>query len=304
MHTTLQSLITNNINALIYLPYSFVSITGIDAEKFLQGQFTCDVATISKEALQFGTVNSPKGRMYGLFKMARIENGFLIRLESSTVELFISNLSKYKVFFKCEIKKEEHLSAFAYTPLKSNEECFPKQDNQLIQYDSEFITRISNKQSLFEIWSSDLALNQQITNTDPETWFAIEAQLGIPELYSVTQDHFILQYLNLQELGAVNFKKGCYTGQEIIARMKFLGKLKKKMYLLSSPTKDKAEAGSDIFDENSKKCGVVVRSHWSISTGSITLGILNISYSDSEAKVYLSPEKKAPFNISQINYGS
>lgn len=304
MNTTLQSLTTNNINSLIYLPYSFVSITGVDAEKFLQGQFTCDVTTISKEVLQFGTVNSPKGRMYGLFKMARIENGFLIRLESSTVELFISNLSKYKIFFKCDIKKEEHLSVFAYSPLKSDEEYLPKQANQVIQSDSEFIARISNKQPLFEIWSPDLMLKQLITNTDAEIWFALEAQLGIPELYAVTQNHFILQYLNLQELGAVNFKKGCYTGQEIIARMKFLGKLKKKMYLLASPNKDIAEAGSDIYDENSKKCGVVVRSHWSDKTGSVTLGILNISYSDSDAKVYLTPEKKAPFNISQINYAT
>jgi len=302
MNTTLHSLITNNINTLIQLPYSFVTVTGIDAEKFLQGQFTCDVTATNVETLQFGTVNSPKGRMYGLFKMVRIENGFLIRLESSTVELFISNLSKYKVFFKCEIKREEHLSAFAYTPLKSNEEHLPIRVNQLIPTNAEFISCISHEQSLFEIWSSDQALNKLTTNTDPEIWFALEAQLGIPELYSATQDHFILQYLNLQELGAVSFKKGCYTGQEIIARLKFLGKLKKKMYLLSSPTKEVTEAGSDIYDENSKKCGVVVRSHWSDTTSSVTLGILNTSYSDSDAKVYLTPEKKAPFNISQINY--
>jgi len=304
MNTTLQSLITNNINTLIHLPYSFVSITGIDAEKFLQGQFTCDLTTTSNETLQFGTVNSPKGRMYGLFKITRIVDGFLIRLESSTVELLIRNLSKYKVFFKCEIKIEEHLSAFAYSPLKSNEEGFPERGNQLLHINSEFISRTSDKQSLFEIWSPDLSLRQLTTNTDPDIRFALEAQLGIPELYSATQDHFILQFLNLQELGAVSFKKGCYTGQEIIARMKFLGKLKKKMYLLSSSTKEVAEAGSDIYDENSKKCGVIVRSHWSETTGSITLGILNTSYSDNDAKVYLTPEKNTAFNVSQINYGT
>jgi len=84
--------------------------------------------------------------------------------------------------------------------------------------------------------------------------------------------------------------------------LKFLGKLKKKMYLLSSPIKEIAKAGSDIYDENSKRCGVIVRSHWSDTTNSITLGILNTSYSDSDAKVYLTPEKKAPFNVTQINY--
>mgnify|MGYP000659734993 CR=1 FL=1 len=302
MNTTLHSLITNNINTLIRLPYSFVTITGIDAEKFLQGQFTCDIATITNEGLQFGTVNSPKGRMYGLFKIARIENGYLIRLETSTVEQFMTNISKYKVFFKCEIKINEHFSSYAYAPITNDDKNLPKRLNQLLKTDSEFVVRISENQSLFEIWSTDLTLAELTTNNDPESWFALETQLGIPELYSVTQDRFILQFLNLQELGAVSFKKGCYTGQEIIARMKFLGKLKKKMYLLSSSNKEIAEAGSDIYDENSKKCGLVVRSHWSDTTGSVTLGILNTSYSDSDDKVYLTPEKKYPFSVSQIGY--
>ncbi|MFT7185392.1 MAG: folate-binding protein YgfZ [Pseudohongiellaceae bacterium] len=302
MNTTLQSLITNNINTLIRLPYSFLTITGIDAEKFLQGQFTSDLATITNDTIQFSTVNTPKGRMYGLFKIVRIESGFLIRLESSTLEQFLKNITKYKVFFKCEIKIEEQLLSFGYQALTSNEKNLPQQNNELQRTGSEFISRLSDKQALFEIWSSDLSLDKITTALDPEIWFAKEAQLGIPELYAATQDCFILQYLNLHELGAVSFKKGCYTGQEIIARMKFLGKLKKKMYLLSSPIKEIAEAGSNIYDDNGKKCGLVVRSHWSDQTGSVTLGILNTNYSDSVDKMYISPEKKAPFMISQINY--
>jgi folate-binding protein YgfZ len=303
MNTTLHSLITNNIKTLILLPYSFITITGIDAEKFLQGQFTCDMADVSNAAIQYGTVNSPKGRMYGLFKIVRIENGFLIRLETSTLELFLKNINKYKVFFKCDININEQLLSYAFQPKLCNEKNLILQDKQLQQTDSDFISCTSEKQSLFEIWSTDPNLGQFITNKDPENWFALEAQLGIPELYSATQDRFILQYLNLQELGAVSFKKGCYTGQEIIARMKFLGKLKKKMYLLSSPIKEIVAAGSDIYDENGKKCGSVIRSHWSETTGSVTLGILNTSYSDSENKVYLSHDNKSPFDVSQINYG-
>jgi folate-binding protein YgfZ len=302
MHKTLHSLITSNIKTLIRLPYSFVTITGIDAEKFLQGQFTCDMATVSNEVIQYGTVNSPKGRMYGLFKIVRIESGFLIRLETSTLEQFLKNISKYKVFFKCEIETKEHVTSYAYQPVSNNEKNLTLQDNRIQQMGQDFISCTSEKQSLFEIWSTDLALNQDTTDTDPEIWFALETQLGIPELYSETQDRFILQYLNLQELGAVSFKKGCYTGQEIIARMKFLGKLKKKMYLLSSSIKEIVNAGSDIYDENGKKCGSVIRSHWSDTTGSVTLGILNTSYADSGANAYLAAENKSPFSVSQLNY--
>ena len=155
---------------------------------------------------------------------------------------------------------------------------------------------------MFEIWTHDLSLEQQTTNLSIDAWFAFESKLGIPELYSSTLDSFILQYLNLQELGAVSFKKGCYTGQEIIARMKFLGKLKKKMYLLTSSSKETAEPGSDVYDTNGKKSGVIVRSHWSEETGSATLAILSTSYSDSSESLYLTPEKTASFLVSQINY--
>ena len=65
MSTNLSSLISGNIKHLIRLPYSFVSITGTDAEKFLQGQLTCDLASIIEQTVQFGTINSPKGRIYG-----------------------------------------------------------------------------------------------------------------------------------------------------------------------------------------------------------------------------------------------
>ena len=76
MNTNSLSLIKSNIKHLVRLPYSFISVTGIDAEKFLQGQLTCDLTSLNEQVVQFGTVNSPKGRMYGLFKIVRIKNGF------------------------------------------------------------------------------------------------------------------------------------------------------------------------------------------------------------------------------------
>jgi len=302
MYTTITPIIKDNIQTLSRLPYSFISVLGIDAEKFLQGQLSCDLSTLDSEHIQFGTMNTPKGRMYGLFKIARIENGFLLRLESSTVELFLTNIKKYKVFFKCEINIEERYSAFAYIASQDNKPIFPEKAYQLAHIGSDVIACISNSAPLFEIWSQDQNIHHLVTGTDSEAWFAMEAKMGIPELYDVTQDQFILQYLNLQDLGAVSFKKGCYTGQEIIARMKFLGKLKKKMFLLSSPEKFTKKAGADIFTEDGKKCGSIVRSHWSAQTGSITLAILSTSYSESNSKVYFDLEKSHPFTVSELNY--
>ena len=91
---------------LIKLPSQFISITGLDAEKFLQGQLTCDLSALTAQQVSYGTLNTPKGRMYALFKIIRIEDGFLMSLEPSTLEVTLKQLGKYKVFFKCEITEQ------------------------------------------------------------------------------------------------------------------------------------------------------------------------------------------------------
>ena len=111
-----------------------------------------------------------------------------------------------------------------------------------------------------------------LSDRSAEDWACMESIKGLPEIYPETSEAFILQYLNLHELGAVSFKKGCYTGQEIIARMKFLGKLKKRTYLLHSPDKTNAQAGDTLYDQNTKKCGEIVRTHYSASNGNRNAG--------------------------------
>jgi len=304
MSTTLLSIINHNTQLLTRLPYTFISVQGDDAEKFLQGQLSCDLSLLNGQNLSFGTLNSPKGRMCALFKITAYKNGFLLRIESSTTELFLLTLTKYKVFFKCEISIEEQFSAFAYNADAKTELPLPQNTKDLMSIDTNFISRLSNNAPLYEIWSQEINDQKTKISTDTESWFALEAKLGIPELYAETQDQFILQYLNLQDLGAVSFKKGCYTGQEIIARMKFLGKLKKKMFLLSASDKYTAQPGADIFSDEGKKCGTVVRSHWSKQTGSVTLAILSTSYIDNQLPVYLDEQKTSPFQVSELNYSS
>jgi len=304
MNTTLLSKINHDTQLLTPLPYTFISVQGSDAEKFLQGQLSCDLSLLNGQNLSFGTLNSPKGRMYGLFKIVVYKDGFLLRLENSTAKLFLLTLNKYKVFFKCVISIEEQFSAFAYTADSKSEPNLPQNAKDKMSIGTNFISRLSNNAPLYEIWSQELNEHKAEIGTDTESWFAMEAKLGIPELYAETQDQFILQYLNLQDLGAVSFNKGCYTGQEIIARMKFLGKLKKKMFLLSASDKYTAQPGADIFSDEGKKCGTVVRSHWSKQTGSVTLAILSTSYIDNQLPVYLDEQKTSPFQVSELNYSS
>jgi len=290
------------LDALIPLPYTFISITGVDAEKFLQGQVSCDLRTLDEQSASYSTVNTAKGRIYGLFKIVRSSEGFLLRMESSCVSAFMAQLSKYSAFFKAKIQIADQFRAFG---LLSDMHEAPKQANTLLRYSDGFILRCPSETPMFEFWSdSNLS---GVASSSPEPWFVQETLNGIPELYAETQEQFILQQLNLQHLGAVSFNKGCYTGQEIIARMKFLGKLKKKAYLLQTPEKREQEkntalAGSDILDQTGKKCGELIRCHWSQRNGTVALGVLNISDAEHTKQLSLANTEASPFQIREPVY--
>ena len=128
------------------------------------------------------------------------------------------------------------------------------------------------------------------------------ASCGIPEVYDSSQDEFILQFINLQQLGAVSFKKGCYTGQEIIARMKFLGKQKKMAYLLHSEEKCIQKPLASIYNKEGSKCGTLIRSHWSEKTGSLALCILPIESALSLGEVFLNDSLAHAFSVTEIDY--
>ena len=289
----------------------FISISGPDAIKFLQGQCSCDLLSLSEHAFSFGTLNTPKGRMYALFKVIKTEQGLLLSLEQSLLESTLEKLRKYAVFFKCELKETNDYRAYGLIDFPGSSPVL-----SLSRQTKAFILTLSETQQLHEIWLDSTQTEQDLINLLPQQqtetlelvhapqdlWYAKETLCGIPALYANTQEEFILQNLNLQQLGAVSFKKGCYTGQEIIARMKFLGKVKKQCFLLKSDARCIAEPKQVILDAQGNKCGTLVRLHWSEQTGSVSLAILNIEDALNYGALYLEGHPDIPFSIFEADY--
>lgn len=289
----------------------FISISGPDAIKFLQGQCSCDLLNLSEHNFSYGTLNTPKGRMYALFKVIKTEQGLLLSLEQGLLESTLEKLRKYAVFFKCELTETTDYKAYGLMDFPANTSAL-----HLARAQDGFMLTLSLKQSLHEIWLPAVSSEQDIVKLFPalqsvsteliqapaERWYAKETLCGIPALYASTQEEFILQNLNLQQLGAVSFKKGCYTGQEIIARMKFLGKVKKQCFLLQSDARCHGEPKQAIFDIHGNKCGTLVRSHWDEQTGSTALAILNIEDALSFDSVSLEGHSGIPFSVSELDY--
>ncbi|GAA3976390.1 hypothetical protein [Allohahella marinimesophila] len=238
-----------------------VRLTGVDSSKFLQGQLTCDVSRLEDGQWTWAAVCSPKGRVIDVFKLFRqqAENYLLLCWSEEASQRLLTHLSKYKVFFKCEFTAEKELPCVGV--LSSQRDIRAALDlskawqvlgahNQVLQ-DVKQGGRRALAQSISSEqlhWAELLICGEaNVPSTDtraPATlealrkrcssrkeidylWQAGMLALGIPRLDAEHSEVFTAHALGLHTLGAISFSKGCFTGQEIVARTQYLGNAKK-----------------------------------------------------------------------------
>lgn len=272
----------------VLLPYSFVSVLGPDSAKFLQGQTSGDIQATTNYAPNYGTANTPKGRMYGLFRIIRWQDGFLLCMHQDIAEHFVAQIAKYAAFFKCEVQIE--------TELKSYGKSAASEQSAESVCSFEPFAGIP----LVESWERYTDSLPSVLIPLSEDWSALASCCGIPELYPETLENFVLQHLNLQEFEAVSFNKGCYTGQEIIARMKYLGKLKKRMFMLTSDDTSATfpKPGATLSNQDGKKVGELVRVHRSsLINGVIALAVLDLGFAEQSQQVFVSEPSQIVFSL-------
>ncbi len=304
--------------------YVVIRVSGVDAEKFLQGQFSCDIREITREQSRMGTANTAKGRAYAIFRIAKQDDDYLIRLPSIIAKDFCERLNKYIVFSKASLEIDENLYILGFSGdsavlanLLNSSVQLPNGVDNCINIDSSIIIKVpSETTNRYEIWS-DLDTAKSLLSQPPEglsnihygtqaLWNWTEINEGIAEIYPSTQESYVPQMLNLQQLNAISFKKGCYTGQEIVARMKYLGKLKKEMFLLSVTSETPIKPGTDIYEKSTgKKLGSAVRSiHHSTSNNNMLLAVLDVKTANSNTELSLSEENSRVFTYFSLPYNS
>lgn len=215
--------------AIIHLEqYSLIEIIGADAEKYLQGQLTCDVSKLAVDTSTITGHCDPKGKLSAIFRLIRLsEQQFYMFVRTALLPTALDNLKKYAVFSKV-----------TFTPLNV----------QLVGIIGENTT-ISAEHSV-SFADRTLLINPQSAvefNADFSQWDLADIQQGYPILTEKTQLEFIPQALNLQCLEqAISFQKGCYIGQETVARAKYRGMNKRAMYAFKAQMDLMPEIGSEI----------------------------------------------------------
>lgn len=224
-----------------------IKITGQDSAKFAQGQFSCDVQEINPSLSRLGCHCTPQGRIIAIFRMLKWQNDYLLTLPKNLIAEFLAHLKKYAAFFKCSLSdsSEDFLLSGLMNPGDEKAEL-PLNRDEALTTENKLIVKHSDL--LYLILSEKNTEAQSEDSLTYKDWQLASIRAGIPWVYPSTKELFLPHRLNLQCLNAISFSKGCYTGQEVIARTHYLGKLKYHMYPILVDTRDNIQPGTEIIN--------------------------------------------------------
>ena len=217
--------------------YSLIQIEGTEAEKYLQGQLTCDVTKLAAGESTLAAHCDPKGKISALFRLIRQdEQTFYMLLKSALLPSALDQLKKYAVFSKVTFTSLDW-QILGAAGTKGIEKCG--------QFSAQIRIDVNGQQPRV------ILLNPTRLVLEPTVkalaWDLLDIQDGVPGLAATTQLEFIPQALNLQSVEqAISFHKGCYIGQETVARAKYRGANKRALFIFAAQTESLPEIGSAL----------------------------------------------------------
>jgi folate-binding protein YgfZ len=255
-----------------------IAVTGADAASFLHNQLTNDVEHLGQGDVRLAGYCTPKGRLLATFLMWRDAESVYLQLPRAIQAPLQKRLSMFVLRAKAKLAdatldpaREAVLGlggAKAEAALRQHVESLPAAPNQKVDHANGTVIRLSDAFGAPRyLWltSSETAiaafpaLAGTLALGGNEAWRLAAIHAGVPQVTASTQEQFVPQMVNLELLGGVNFKKGCYPGQEIVARSQYLGKLKRRTAMA---TIDNAavRAGDEVFalSDPEQPCGMVV----------------------------------------------
>ncbi len=219
---------TPDVSALTTL--AAIMVTGADARAYLQGQLTADLDTLNSNRVQLACCNSPQGRVQAVFWMLERADGIALVLPAALVDSTLLRLRKYVLRAKAKIEPAKHFQVglLARSALPSDVTLADAGLHREIGGVSYFT--LPGVEDVLVLG----AFSAPIDAAREHHWHLSQVRAGLPQVYPETHEAFVAQMLNIDLLGGISFEKGCYTGQEIIARAHFRGAVKRRMFLFHS----------------------------------------------------------------------
>ncbi|MBM6551387.1 YgfZ/GcvT domain-containing protein [Marinomonas ostreistagni] len=261
---SLEQLLNESLPATSYghrADLGVIGLTGPDSAKFLQGQATADIKLVDDQHSVFGAVCTPKGRIIANFFV--LKNGtesYLLVAKQDVIDTLLTHLKKYAVFFKTsleDVSGQYNISSmFARTEQLTPQEQYAQ---AIPTSHQEGCSQLTLDNTYFRQTLTIAAAQEELPDAEDESAHQVMTLLAARPLLGQAHVESILpQWINMHRNGGISFTKGCYTGQEIVARMKYRGKSKKHLALISSSAP--LEVDADVVNGEGKTIGSVFAS--------------------------------------------
>ncbi len=262
--------------------WSLLTCQGDDKKSYLQGQITCDVVTLEQHTATLGAYCDAKGKMVSLFHLFHYQNGYGIFLPKAIAESTLTELKKYAMFSKVEIEKSQQ-SLFGLMGGSANAwiDNHSESEGNVREISIGYAVKISENRWLILSEESNIesAFDQHsnVVFAFDDLWERENILAAMPNLSPETQNTFIPQAVNLQALNGISFKKGCYRGQETVARAKYRGINKRALCLISGHRIEKIHNGETVqraIEDQWRSGGTILSSYQYANNHTIALAVL------------------------------
>ena len=251
------------------LNQGLIKVHGEDAESFLQNQLTNEVANVTETSHQIAAWCSPKGRIIATLRLFKREDAYYLSLSQDMLEHVLKKLSMYVMMSKVSL--EDVTESYLHLGVSGGSadqdlkallgEGLPSEADTAKTINGLTVLKLAGKTPRYEFFGdaeSSKVLTDSIEVSPDNHWKYLNIVAGIPSISQENSEAWIPQMVNFIHVNGVDFKKGCYPGQEIVARLNYLGKTKRRMYRLLIDTGQLPAINDSITSTNDKAAGKIL----------------------------------------------
>lgn len=294
-----------------------IACSGVDAQTFLHGQLSNDVKALAPERSEYAAYCTAKGRMLANFLLWQEEHSYYLQLARSLLPAMQKRLGMFVLRAKVKLADASDSRPvlglagnaaagalrefFPAPPREAHQVAHDPVNGTLIALPGERFQLIAELESAKRLWHK---LAQALTPVGTPCWEWLEIRNGLPLLTPATQEQFVPQMANMELIGAVNFRKGCYPGQEIIARTQYLGRFKRRMVLAHVAGEVMPRPGDALFSSapDGQASGMVVNAQAAPDGGYDLLGVIQQTAGNTHAEVHFNSANGPTLSIQPLPY--
>ena len=297
---------------------NLVKASGTDSKDFLQGQFCNDVANVDDSHSQLSAYCTPKGRILASFHLFQADADYFLSIPADVVEATLKRLRMF--IMRSQVTLDDVTNEQIQIGISGPEAAkilekelgnVPTTANEVVSHNKVRCIRIASEIPRFELYGpiDDIkhlwqALSTSCQSVASHYWTWLDIRDGIPSVTAPVVEAFVPQMINLQWIDGLSFKKGCYPGQEIVARTHYLGKLKRRMYLGHVDSPACPAAGDELHssaDPQGQSAGKVLLSHPAPQGGCDILAVMKIDAVES-GEIIANRDTQLKLRFSKLPY--